>query len=548
MEAISETLRAINDGLASRVATALASDVLREATDDELFAVLTASAEMVRRAEAAIIEATTHVQDRSTSPVKADRTTTRAQCGSVRELVQRCTRSSNRRVRSYERLASALRRDVSITSGELLPGAFPHLHDALVDGEVGADGLEFALTPVQQAAPRLSARARQVIDASLAAHTRGVAFEALDAANPGDLVGDTGSDGDGTPGAESAKPVGELHDSADALRARAQLLVQVLDQDGAEPREEAAKRKRGLTVGPERDGLVSVRGNLMPEVGAQLKLILDSITNPKVRTPEFLPTRQDADAWHQQRDDQSIGGAGDASGDTSGDARGADSSDPRCANPGDDRADDLVDERQWFEERTRPQQLHDAFANAMTVLARSGELPQIGGAAPTLVVSVRAEDLDANRGWAHVQGTNEPVAISVARHIACTGQVQRVTQGENGRILDLGITDRIFNAHQRRAILARDGGCVIPGCETPASWCEIHHVHEHARGGPTHTDNGVAVCWHHHRMLGSDGWDIRMTRGSPEVRAPARWDARRHWRPATKSRVRPFRPPDRHAG
>ncbi|MFJ2550272.1 HNH endonuclease [Microbacterium sp. NPDC087591] len=70
----------------------------------------------------------------------------------------------------------------------------------------------------------------------------------------------------------------------------------------------------------------------------------------------------------------------------------------------------------------------------------------------------------------------------------------------------------------------------MPGCHVPGSWCEIHHVQEHSRGGPTHTDNGVTLCWHHHRTLDSSGWEIRMDNGLPIVRGPAWWDPARRWR------------------
>ena len=51
-----------------------------------------------------------------------------------------------------------------------------------------------------------------------------------------------------------------------------------------------------------------------------------------------------------------------------------------------------------------------------------------------------------------------------------------------------------------------------------------------ARGGPTHTDNGVMLCWFHHRTLDSSGWKVRMNRGVPEVRGPYWWDAQVKWR------------------
>ncbi len=130
------------------------------------------------------------------------------------------------------------------------------------------------------------------------------------------------------------------------------------------------------------------------------------------------------------------------------------------------------------------------------------------------------------------------MSIGVARHVACTGGALRVILDEGGRIVGLNTLDRVFNHHQRKAITLRDGGCLIPGCHIPASWCEIHHVAEHARGGATHTDNGVLLCWFHHRTLDTSGWRIRMNLGIPEVRGPSWWDSRMLWRPVTTSRVR----------
>ncbi|WP_354002933.1 HNH endonuclease signature motif containing protein [Microbacterium elymi] len=77
----------------------------------------------------------------------------------------------------------------------------------------------------------------------------------------------------------------------------------------------------------------------------------------------------------------------------------------------------------------------------------------------------------------------------------------------------------------------RDGGCAIPGCNVRATWCEIHHVREHSEGGETSTDNGVALCWFHHRTLETSGWEVRILNGVPQVRGPAWWDPHRRWRP-----------------
>lgn len=282
--------------------------------------------------------------------------------------------------------------------------------------------------------------------------------------------------------------------TADLLRIQAQTWAAYLDPDGAEPREERALRLRGVTLGRERDGVVPISGTLLVEVAKQFELICHAANSPRVD--------QDGSVMFRPSED-----TGDV-------------------DPLDFRAD----------VRTSAQKRHDAFATALSVAASSRLLPTIGGAAPTLVVSVRQEDLAEGRGWAHIDG--EAVSLRAATHAGCAGTIQRVLAGPNGRILKLGTEERVFNRHQRRAIALRDGGCVIPGCGVPAAWCEVHHVVEHARGGPTHTDNGVLLCWYHHRHLDNPGWQIRVNNGVPEVKAPPWVEREPRWRRATTSATR----------
>lgn len=275
--------------------------------------------------------------------------------------------------------------------------------------------------------------------------------------------------------------------SAELLRVQASAWAAALDQDGAEPRERESARKRYLRLGAETQYGFPVSGMLTPAVGAALMQIHNAQHSP--RTVEFTP-------------------------------EGAEGPDP------------------VRDDRTYGQKLHDSLASALNVAAASGGLPTIGGTAPTLVVSVTEEDLTSGRGHAHVQGCEQPVSIAEALHVACSGVIQRVVSGRDGRILRIGTEERVFNRHQRRAIALRDGGCIIPGCSVPAAWTEIHHVTEYAKGGPTHTDNGVLLCWYHHRYLDMIGWKIRMNAGVPEVQAPYWLDRSMRWRVATTSPTR----------
>jgi hypothetical protein len=472
MNSIAAALRRVGDELAGVVCEAFAGDTARRLTEGEVLELLAAASRIVRAGEALLVEATAQVCDRSDGRVSADRMTTTLGCRSTGELVQRTTRMSKQRAADLVRAARAVMRPVALTSGQVLPASLPAMRKALAATEVGVDGV------VAVAAPLLSCGAGTLAilaaDEELAASARGE-------------------------GADAAPPA-----CADELRALATVWAMYLDQDGAEPREARALRKRGLMIGPCRDGLHAIRGSLIPEVAGQLQRAFDSVLNPRVNgvAASAGPFFAASDAERETPD--------------------ADDPDAPLAVTADDR--------------TRAQKQHDALATVLNTVA--GALPTLGGAAPTLVVSVREQDLAVDRGFAHIAGCDEPISLASARHIACSGAVQRVVFDSTGRIVQLGSLERVFTSHQRRAIALRDGGCIIPGCSVSADWCEIHHVTEHSRGGPTHTDNGVLLCWHHHRTLGTSGWKVRMNHGMPEVRGPSWWDPHLKWRAVTTSPVR----------
>ncbi|MET0781261.1 MAG: DUF222 domain-containing protein [Microbacterium sp.] len=462
MTNFAEALHELGDAFAEVLSRAFADDGLRLSSDGEVLSALAAAGRLRRQAEALMAEAVAQVIDRDVSRAHEDRVTTRHGCRNAGELVERATRVSGRTAAEVIRTAHSIRRGVAISTGELLPACFPRLRDALATGQVCTEAVAAVVGAFQGC---IVGRAGVVAaDQELAAAACGT-------------------------GADAAPPA-----STDELRAYARVWAAYLDQDGPEPLEERALRKRGITMGRRgEDGLVPVRGNILPEVAAQLQLGFDSVLNPRV---------------------------GDVPGPCFTESEPADDFEPVPSS-----ADD----------RTHPQKQHDALAVLLTAAAASGALPTLGGAAPTLVVAVREQDLSAGRGYAHLPGQDEPVSLAAARHVACTGAVQRVITAENGRIVSIEILDRVFNHVQRRAITLRDGGCLIPGCHVPPHWCEIHHVREHSKSGPTHTDNGVLLCWFHHRTIDTGGWRIQMINGVPHVRGPHWWDAHGKWRPATKS-------------
>ena len=107
-----------------------------------------------------------------------------------------------------------------------------------------------------------------------------------------------------------------------------------------------------------------------------------------------------------------------------------------------------------------------------------------------------------------VQSTDRDLVIATrwAEHLVCAAQLSLVRQAVTGVILDVGRAERYATRAQRRALTHRDGGCVFPGCSTPASWCDAHHVHHWEHDGNTDMPNLALLCRHHHRVTHRQGW------------------------------------------
>ena len=482
--------------------TALSDDALAGLSDAERISVLHRAGAVFRRAEAVVVE-TVATGDVADFPHSAG-------CRGMNELLQRTLLVDARAATLVDRVVDRVRRPVSL-AGERLPARWQEMRSALLDGVVGVAGFLAATGPIEKVWDRISVDQRLAADVALAGCALGHG-----------IVFDDESDPAAGPDADADGPSPTTQD----LKALADDLASMFDPDGEEPKDQDARRRRGITIGRLKDGMHAIRGYLTPDVAAQLHLLLDALLNPKGEGPPmpgvyFAPS-------------------GEADADSSGAcAEGADAdpfnSDPRCV----------------IDDRTAAQRRHDAVAAVFAIAARHRDMPVLGGASPVLVVNVDAKDLatsgghpagsafgsgaavgvgeSGNGGWATIPGSGAHVPVSVAAQVGCAGVVQRVLFDE-GRIIGITTTDRVFTVHQRRAIIARDKECLIPGCHVPASWCEIHHVTEHARGGPTHTDNGVPLCWWHHRSLGTSGWEIRMNDGVPQVRGPRWWDPAQRWR------------------
>jgi Domain of unknown function (DUF222) len=217
-----------------------------------------------------------------------------------------------------------------------------------------------------------------------------------------------------------------------------------VDPDGAGRDAVKAYEKRELSVARTIDDMVAINGMLDPHSGATVLAALDALTPPP-------------------RDD-----------------------DPRTA--GQRRAD------------------------ALTELCRraldGGELPQVNGEKPHLLVTIPYDTLVANLGSADLRWTG-PISATDARLLACDCAVIPAVLGSTGEVLDIGRKSRIWPIAIRRAIELRDQTCRHIDCDAPAQYCDVHHKKHWADGGPTNTTNGILTCRRHHTGIHKYGAAFR---------------------------------------
>jgi 5-methylcytosine-specific restriction protein A len=167
----------------------------------------------------------------------------------------------------------------------------------------------------------------------------------------------------------------------------------------------------------------------------------------------------------------------------------------------------------------------DALADACEFVLTYGQsdlLPDNGGERPHLTVTIDQVDLE-NRAQAGCLDTGDVLTPAALRKLCCDAAVIPVVLNGASQPLDIGTTRRTIPPAIRRAIAVRDHGCAHPGCDRPATWCQVHHILEWAKGGPTRLDNLVMLCGVHHREIHSTAWVVRIgADGIPEF-IPPQW-------------------------
>ena len=163
-------------------------------------------------------------------------------------------------------------------------------------------------------------------------------------------------------------------------------------------------------------------------------------------------------------------------------------------------------------------------ADAMVELARrpldGSKLGSIGGQRPHLVITASAETLAGIPGAppAHLEGSGA-IPIETAQRHACDPSVSWLL-GQAELESETSHAHQRIPAPTRRALVARDRGCVVNHCNRPPAWCDGHHVVWWTPGGKTALGNLALVCGRHHRMLHEEGWTLERKDGRWLARPP----------------------------
>ena len=141
------------------------------------------------------------------------------------------------------------------------------------------------------------------------------------------------------------------------------------------------------------------------------------------------------------------------------------------------------------------------------------------GAKANITVTIDFNDLKAATADATGQLVyGDALSVAAIRRLACDAKIIPLVLGSNSEPLDVGRSERLVNRAMRRALNARDKGCVV--CGAPPIQCDAHHVTSWIDGGPTAITNLVLLCKAHHIDVHHNHWTITMHQGHPQANRP----------------------------
>lgn len=267
--------------------------------------------------------------------------------------------------------------------------------------------------------------------------------------------------------------------TADDMLRRARAARDLLDPEGAARRAEDRYDARSIRTYRTANGAVAASIRFDDESGAFWEAARNAALRPRRGGPRFVDSEERAAAEELQRDP-----------------------------------------------RTNEQLEFDLFMDLLRAGALADASSVFGARQPGVRILVSAEVLDGRgddgrmTGVGRVEDGGDAISPAQIDRMLCAVGQRTVTVDSFGKPLDVGREQRLYTARQRIALAARDGGCIMPGCDRPPSFCEAHHIDEwSAHRGRTDIDRGVLLCVFHHVHVHASGSRIEVDEQGYRLRA-----------------------------
>jgi hypothetical protein len=190
-----------------------------------------------------------------------------------------------------------------------------------------------------------------------------------------------------------------------------------------------------------------------------------------------------------------------------------------------------IERRDPLADRTTPEQRRADALMAMVRRRRGGTSTGEDGSSARVLVLLDYDTLAKSAAAAGVLPDGQPLSAGELRRLCCEAELIPVVLGGPSEVLDVGRASRLVTPEIKTALIARDGGCVFPGCDAPPAHCEAHHWTPWWAGGSTSLTDLVLQCHSHHPIVEParhgvrDQWQVRVAAdGLPEFVPPVRLD------------------------
>ena len=169
------------------------------------------------------------------------------------------------------------------------------------------------------------------------------------------------------------------------------------------------------------------------------------------------------------------------------------------------------------DQRTPSQRDADALIQLARTCLHNGALPRAYRVRPHLLITCTIDSLQGNNGapLASYLTSGQPIRPKTLAKLGCDATLTRLVLDPEGRVLDVGRSQRTAPAHIWCALQTSHPGCWADGCDEPVPRTQTHHAQPWSEGGDTSLANSVLLCLRrggHHDQI-HHGQAIRLRDG-----------------------------------